>query len=647
MAEQVKIELVVVDKTSGALKKTKNQVVQLNSSLIGTGRLAKLAGTAIAAIGAARIARAILNTAAQFQDLRIALASVTGSIKQGREAFEFILDFARTSIFEVSDLTTTFIKLRGAGIEPTRKLLTTFQDVAAVSADRLGTLQAITDLFARTTAGGLGLEELNRLGDRGIPVFKMLEDTLGLSRLEISKVGQTAEGATLILDALQFSINNAFGGSSALLTTNYSQAVSNLNDAFSSLADTIGQGFLPQLTKSIKKISEGTGDFNELGEEIGLKVGAALALIADGFVVVAKNFELILKLALGIFFVKLGAAAVRAAGAIFLMGAAIVNGFLAPGKGAFNLLKKLIPSLGKLAATVGGAFVAFEFATKILDEFEKKAKEIEQSIKDENKALEENEKKIKSLKLSIEEADGVVAKFRKRLTGIGKALIIDASIKGFKKLDQEIQLSTGSVKIATDAFMTFTKGIGDAFADAIFDAKNLTEALSNLARTVVKQVVASIITLAIQIMILDKLRPVFEKMAEGIRKKKNEQDKLNNSLKTEIGLRAVLALFGGGGGGGIPFLAEGGSLQRGQPAIVGEEGPELFVPNQSGSVIPNDRIRQSTSTGDMMGEAVTVNFNINTVDAAGFDELLVDRRNTIVGIINSALTKRGKVGVTS
>ena len=88
-------------------------------------------------------------------------------------------------------------------------------------------------------------------------------------------------------------------------------------------------------------------------------------------------------------------------------------------------------------------------------------------------------------------------------------------------------------------------------------------------------------------------------------------------------------------------------MQRGQPAIVGEEGPELFVPNQSGSVIPNNQLGQTTTTGDMMGDAFTVNFNINTVDAAGFDSLLVDRRNTIVGIINSALTKRGKVGVTS
>jgi hypothetical protein len=35
------------------------------------------------------------------------------------------------------------------------------------------------------------------------------------------------------------------------------------------------------------------------------------------------------------------------------------------------------------------------------------------------------------------------------------------------------------------------------------------------------------------------------------------------------------------------------------------------------------------------------------VDAAGMDELLVDRRTTIVGIINQALNQRGRVGVTN
>lgn len=41
------------------------------------------------------------------------------------------------------------------------------------------------------------------------------------------------------------------------------------------------------------------------------------------------------------------------------------------------------------------------------------------------------------------------------------------------------------------------------------------------------------------------------------------------------------------GSGGIPFLASGGSLAAGMPAIIGEHGPELFIPSRSGTVVPN------------------------------------------------------------
>ena len=48
-----------------------------------------------------------------------------------------------------------------------------------------------------------------------------------------------------------------------------------------------------------------------------------------------------------------------------------------------------------------------------------------------------------------------------------------------------------------------------------------------------------------------------------------------------------------------------------------------------------------------MQPPVTVNFNIDTTDASGFDDLLLDRRSTIVGIINEAMNVRGREGVTS
>mgnify|MGYP005693204873 CR=1 FL=1 len=71
---------------------------------------------------------------------------------------------------------------------------------------------------------------------------------------------------------------------------------------------------------------------------------------------------------------------------------------------------------------------------------------------------------------------------------------------------------------------------------------------------------------------------------------------------------------------------------------------QLIVPRQPSTVIPNE---VATAITNLKGDAspVNVNFNINTVDASDFDSLLVERRGTIVGIINQAMERRGKMGV--
>ena len=52
--------------------------------------------------------------------------------------------------------------------------------------------------------------------------------------------------------------------------------------------------------------------------------------------------------------------------------------------------------------------------------------------------------------------------------------------------------------------------------------------------------------------------------------------------------------FGGGGGFSIPGRAAGGPVRKGQPYVVGEKRPELFVPNQSGRILPS--VPSSTRT---------------------------------------------------
>ena len=85
----------------------------------------------------------------------------------------------------------------------------------------------------------------------------------------------------------------------------------------------------------------------------------------------------------------------------------------------------------------------------------------------------------------------------------------------------------------------------------------------------------------------------------------------------------------------IKAFEKGGRPPVGRPSIVGEKGAELFVPDQAGTIVPNDKL-------GMMGKPVTVNFNINTVDATGFEELLVNSRGVLINLINSAVNEKGQ-----
>jgi hypothetical protein len=55
------------------------------------------------------------------------------------------------------------------------------------------------------------------------------------------------------------------------------------------------------------------------------------------------------------------------------------------------------------------------------------------------------------------------------------------------------------------------------------------------------------------------------------------------------------------------FRANGGPVSSGSPYIVGERGPELFVPRASGSIVSNSNMNQG---GSSAGSSINVNYNI-------------------------------------
>ena len=261
--------------TSGAissLRRLESSVGTMTSTLTNLG----------VALAGAFTFRELNSVSSRFEDLRTTLQLLYRDADVGSAAFDDIKKFAQSSIFSVENLTETVVKLKSAGLEPTIAQLRLFGDVSSVAADSVGALQAITDLYSRTTAGGLGLEDLNRLADRGIPVFDILSKRLGITRLQVSDFGKSAEGAAIILRALEDGLQDAFGGASELRANNVSQAMSQFGDAVSNAADSLGtSGLNKGLSDFFKAATDLVTGLTPLIEIVGKGLGAAFTILAD------------------------------------------------------------------------------------------------------------------------------------------------------------------------------------------------------------------------------------------------------------------------------------------------------------------------------------------------------------------------------
>ena len=109
-------------------------------------------------------------------------------------------------------------------------------------------------------------------------------------------------------------------------------------------------------------------------------------------------------------------------------------------------------------------------------------------------------------------------------------------------------------------------------------------------------------------------------------------DLLNNVADRFLDIALNQSLFGNAGGktvtGGLfKFLgfADGGRPPVNRPSIVGEKGPELFVPRSSGNIIPNNKLGGGGST------RVVVNVDASGSDVQG-DEAAAKEIGTLISV---------------
>jgi lambda family phage tail tape measure protein len=606
------------------------------------GALGALAG-AFAAIKVGQALKEVVNITARFQDLRSSLTSVVGSIEGGAQAFQAIQDLSTKTQFGVEDLTKAYIKLGASGIKPTERLFKLFTDTAAITTDQIGSLEAITDLFSRTTSGGLGLEELNRLGDRGVPVFDILKEKIQKSRTEISEFGKTAEGAKLILNALAEGIEERFGGATAERLGNLSTQMSNFGIAVRNSADTMGQALAPavgMVLNDLEKLITGNNDFaRSLGEGIGRALVGTSATIQymSGLIVdlgkriadiVATPFRL---LGDGLDWIarKFGYAGSATDDFADTVGEAL--NYTANEAKKWGLVQFVGSKLDEYDEKLAKATAATEKFAGGLDDIKIKGKDIlsgatgslKMEFKDVDKAVKEIEKSTEDLVFNLETANmsplerqiqtiekSLRSKLKTQLEALKKAMTpanadqINQQIKRITEAtEQAIEKQVELTKQADAEQKKFTYGWEQAFrtyseeatnaakkAQRIFEitTQGMEDAIVNFARTgkfSFRDFINTVLEELLRSNIRELIASVFGPKKAGS----------GSSL-----LGSISNIFGG-------FFANGGFLPAGKLGIAGESGAELV--SGPANISP-------------VGGLGNITYNINAVDAMSFKQLL-------------------------
>ena len=113
---------------------------------------------------------------------------------------------------------------------------------------------------------------------------------------------------------------------------------------------------------------------------------------------------------------------------------------------------------------------------------------------------------------------------------------------------------------------------------------------------------------------------------------------IQDLIKIELKAQATQLLKGALSAGGsflssLLGFAGGGNPPVGKPSIVGEKGPELFVPRTAGTIVPNNQL-------GMGGSQQTVNnnyvYNVSAIDARSVATFFAENRKTMLGTIQMA-----------
>ena len=664
--------------SSGAVSKLRQVQGQAQQTERAFGGIAAAVGKLAIAFAGIQAARFVFVKAAELESQTRSLQVLTGSAEKAKQIIKELQQLGAVTPFTSTELIDSAKRLQAFGVEAD-KVVETTKRLADVSGATGAELSGLVTAYGQVQAKGrLQGEELLQFQERGVALQAELRKMYGLSGEEFQKAlekGRIGSEAVEVAILRLTSAGGKYANGAIAQSDTLNGKLSTLQDSFEQLARNIGTFFAPVFKFLIDGINAFLDRVNN-----GLRVSAQLKAneqaaiqtrnkfgalrAANPFDQEAQNFEANLQKQL------FKASAPRGPAAPSAPRPPVVPALLGGAGGA-----------GRGGGGAGGKTDAERAADKSAREAERAAEAAKQEaarVKDviRNRLAEGQiiaAKTQQQDRIAAAEAAGdkmLVARLQSqereldiqyryaqelakevnldaqkaiiyegqnaltanqidlqreldvlqtqsdqdRLTSLQKA--IEKQYELNESVQNQLQLSDGIAD-------TLGQGLGSAFNALISGAQGWEQSLQQIASGVLVDIANQLIRIFV--------------VEQAI-----------NAIKTFLTPFSAATPLGAGGGQvgkfgtlgpnfGIPQRAKGGPVSSGQTYMVGERGPELFVPGRSGTIVANDKMGGGSTN-------VIVNVDAKGSSVEGNEQGANQLGRVISAAVQSELIKQQRPG---
>ena len=580
---KLRFDIDAKDRTKAAFSRIRGSLGRLRKSVFSVQG-------ALIGLGAGMVAKTFIKTATDVENLQLRFKFLFKSTEEGAKAFNKLKTFAGQVPFSLEQIA------QGSG---NLAVVTKSADELQKMLELTGNVAAVTGLDFRTTA-----EQIQRSFGAGIGAADLFRDR-GVTALLGFKAGAKVtieETKKRFFDL--FGEGGEFGKAAGEMANTFTGVLSMLGDKwFTFQMETVESAFFSQLKRKFGDLNIFLDDhkkkINEIAHAFGRGLARAVEISASAIVVLYENFGLLIT-AIKLFVAyKLVIFFGQVAVAIGLMTKSIWLAVTA--QKAFNAAtKKTLIFMGAMVIAGGLTMI-----TDALGAMRDETKKLTNDIEDMDKVF------------SREHLDEIQEKWRKEQLEKDKLFLEEqnamwerAEMDKWKEILRQKKLAEKREEEMR------TKGIKNLRKD--------TEDTLAILSTSSKRAFQAFKAWKISEAIIDAIGSFNKALNSGYPYPLNYALAASSMALGYAKVSAIKATSYSGKAGGGPVSAE-------KAYRVGERGPEYFMPGQSGYISPAGS-----------GKNVNVNFTINAVDTAGFQQLLANERGMIVGMINSAVNQQGK-----